>query len=217
MTDGCSIRAAAGGLGIVLDEAQEARLNAFLDELALWNRRINLVSRAAARPQLVKHILDSLTLVPHLPPGGCLLDIGTGAGFPGIPLQIALPELRVSLLEASRRKASFLKHVQRLLPLPGATVIHKRVEETLQEERYRGEFTVVVSRAAFKLPVLVAWSGFFLAPGGRLVAMKATAIEAELAAAAPVAAVSGLDGPVCHAFTLPRTGEPRQIVIYARR
>ena len=204
-------------LGIRLGPEQRALFSAFLDELLLWNRKVNLVAEASPPEIIVRHFLDSLTPVPFIAgKEGILLDIGTGAGFPGIPLKIALPGLRVSLLDASRKKTSFLKHVIRRLPLMGTTVIHKRVEQTLQEEMYQSCFDTVISRAAVKLPELVSIAGYFLATGGRLLAMKGANIEEELAEASPVATSAGLVHAGYHLLDLPVTRSPRIIVVYRK-
>ena len=207
----------AASLGITLTDQQEHLFSAFLEELLLWNRRINLIAEASPSEIVVGHFLDSLTLASFIVrKDGSLLDIGTGAGLPGIPLKIAIPAIRVYLLEASRKKTSFLKHVIRRLPLEGATVIHRRVEQTLQEEMYRSRFDTVVSRAALKMPDLAALAGYYLAQRGVLIAMKGAHIEGEIEDASPIAASAGLLPAKSHLLALPFTGSPRKIVVYRK-
>ena len=207
----------AASLGITLTGQQEHLFSTFLEELLLWNRRINLIAEASPAEIVVRHFLDSLTPAPFIVrKDGNLLDIGTGGGLPGIPLKIAVPALRVYLLEASRKKTSFLKHIIRRLPLEGATVIDRRVEQTLQEEMYRSRFDTVVSRAALKLPDLTALAGYFLAPGGVLIAMKGPHIEGEIEDASPIAASAGLLPAKSHLLVLPFTESLRKIVVYRK-
>jgi 16S rRNA (guanine527-N7)-methyltransferase len=205
-------------LGISLDEGAAAQLHAFIGELAVWNRRMNLTARSATVTDLHRHVLDSLTVLTCVErPAGEVLDIGSGAGFPGIPLKIALPSLRMHLLEASRKKSSFLKHVIRLLELPETQVLHKRVEETLQEEMYRHRFDTVVSRAAFPLARLVTMGAYFLRDGGEVIAMKGPHLDDELAEADRIAATLAMVSSPCRRLVLPPRGDPRTIVIYRKK
>ena len=156
-------------------------------ELLLWNRRINLVSEQSSREIVIRHFLDSLTPAPSIDrPDGLLIDLGSGAGFPGIPLRIALPGLQLTLVESSRKKTSFLSHIVRTLRLDGVTVIRERVEALIGEKALAGSFDTVLSRAAFKLPELIRMASFFLKPGGLLIAMKGPDPQEEMAEAETV-------------------------------
>lgn len=209
--------AGARALGIILSAEQVDLFSAFLEELLFWNRRMNLVAEASPQEIVIKHFLDSLTSVSFITrKEGSLLDIGTGAGFPGIPLRIAIPALRVSLLEASRKKTSFLKHLIRSLSLEGTTIIHKRVEESLQEEMYRSCFDTVISRAAMNFSALLTTAGYFLTQGGVLIAMKGVNIERPLAEASLITASLGLINTGCHLVELPISRLPRMILVYRK-
>jgi 16S rRNA (guanine527-N7)-methyltransferase len=143
---------AANAMGIALGKGEHSLFAAYYGELLAWNRKINLVSVKSDRDIIIKHFIDSLTLLPYIRHNTCrVLDIGSGAGFPGIPLKIAVNSLKVFLLESSRKKSSFLKHVIRSLDLTDTVVIHNRAE-LLMDEAYRGFFQIVTSRATFKLP-----------------------------------------------------------------
>jgi 16S rRNA (guanine527-N7)-methyltransferase len=160
----------AAQIGIRLGQTELDLFAAYHRELLLWNRRINLVSEKSSREIIIRHFLDSLTVAPCIErPEGLLIDIGSGAGFPGIPLRIALPGLQLWLVEASRKKTSFLAHIIRILPLEGVTVVRERIEALIGEKACAGRFDTVLSRAAFKLPELVRTASFFLAPGGLLI------------------------------------------------
>ena len=118
---------AAGELGITLAERELSLFRLYHEELITWNRIVSLVALKSPLDIPIKHFIDSLTALPLLPrEGKRLLDIGTGAGFPGLPLKIIRPDLDLHLLEASRKKVSFLKELTRKLGLPGVTIIHER-------------------------------------------------------------------------------------------
>ena len=120
----------------------------YLQELLDWNRTFSLTGIKNPDDIIIKNFIDSLTPLPYLDSSGRLLDIGSGAGFPSIPLKIASPELEVQLVEASRKKVSFIKHLIRTLGLKGVSVLHCRVEEMEQPER---SFHTIISRA-FRRP-----------------------------------------------------------------
>ncbi len=208
---------AASLMGVLLGEKQLDLFNRYYQEIMRWNEKINLLSRSSAEDTLLKNLIDSLTAVQFLPERESrVLDMGSGGGFPGIPLKIACPTLQVSLLEASRKKASFLKHILRTLQLAEITVIHERAESLRSRESCRNSFDTVISKAAFKLPQLLTLGAAFLRPGGILMAMKGADISDELAEAQPAAAAAELLLTASHTLTLPVTGDRRQILIYTR-
>ena len=217
---------AAGAMGIALGERERILFSSYHRELLLWNKKINLVSVKSPDEIMIKHFVDSLTPVPFIKnreglalnkEKGKVLDIGTGAGFPGIPLKIAIDSLKVCLLDVSRKKASFLKHIVRTLGLGETTVIQERVEEVMEREIYRQAFDVVISRAAFKLPQFLSMGAFFLSPDGILIAMKGPNIKGEeLKDAAATSAERGMTCVDCHNLKLPIIDDPRKIMIYKK-
>lgn len=208
---------AATGLGAPLGEKQVHLFIRFHQELTAWNKKINLFSRAASDDFLLKHFIDSLSVVAFLPHRkSVVLDIGSGGGLPGIPLKIAVETLKISLLDSSRKKTTFLKHVIRTLQLTEATVIHNRVEKLLKDEAYRQSFDVVISKAAFKLSQFLKLGTFFLAPGGTLIAIKGMEIREETKEAEPAAADAGLFLSASHIVTLPACGNQSTILIYKK-
>ena len=204
-------------MGITLTDRELSLFSAYYRELLVWNKKINLVSANSAPDIPVKHIIDSLTPLPFITnKSGTLLDIGTGGGFPGIPLKIALPSLKVFLLESSRKKTSFLKHIIRILNLDDITVIHDRVENIVADDVYRGRFDVIISRATFKLPVLLQISTFFPVNDGIVMAMKGKSLTNELKDAVEISDALGLAFMACHEMRLPVTQDIRQIVIFKK-
>src|SRR5919201_3555214 len=141
--------------GVVLEREQRERLDRYSALLRQRNAEVNLTAIVDPVEIETKHFLDSLTLLLARPPaeGARLIDVGTGAGFPGIPLAIARPDLRVTLVESVGKKVRFLEEVVAALQLPGATIAHRRAEELAHDAAFRERYDVAVARA---LPILAA-------------------------------------------------------------
>ena len=142
----------------------------YVDLLRKWGRRINLSSVLTDREIIIKHLIDSLTVAEFMPPGSRVIDIGTGAGFPGIPLSIHDPSLKVTLLESVGKKVAFLKDAKRSLGLSGINIHHGRAEEA--DIGMRGAFQRVASRALGSIGTVVALGTPYLDIGGEMVIMK---------------------------------------------
>ena len=142
----------------------------YLKELNQWRKKINLVSRKDDREIVIKDFLDSLTLVKYISGMAFLLDLGSGAGFPGYPLKIVLPDLKVFFLEATRKKVFFLKEVQRVLGMSGVEIRWTAGNEGMEDLSSRFDF--VVSRAFGSIQELALAGNRFLRKGGMLVSMK---------------------------------------------
>jgi 16S rRNA (guanine527-N7)-methyltransferase len=208
---------ASGAMGIALGERELSLFTTYCRELLAWNKKMNLISLKSTRDIVIKHFIDSLTLLPYIRNETCqVLDIGSGAGFPGIPLKIVASSLKVSLLESSRKKSSFLKHVIRSLNLKDAMVIHNRAELLMRQETYKESFDIVTSRATFKLPEFLRMGAFFLAPRGFLIAMKGKKSDQEQMAAAGMSHGLGLRYTGSYDLTLPITGDFRRIIVFEK-
>jgi len=164
-------------LGVALDAAQLAALHRYLDLLEKWNAAYNLTAVRGRAAMQTEHILDSLAVVPHLRPGS-LLDVGTGAGLPGVVVAIARPDIACVLLDSNGKKTRFLKQAVFDLGLRNADVVQARIEE-YRPDRVPGQ---VVSRAFASLPDMVAGCRGLLAGGARLLAMKGVRPDDEIAA-----------------------------------
>lgn len=169
----------------------------YRQEILAWSRRLNLVSRADEARIVESHLVDSLRPLPHLPPepGAWIADLGSGAGFPGIPLRIFRPDLRITLIESSEKRRVFLAHVCRKLGLTGAEAVATRAEFLAEEPRYEGRLDGVVARASGKLPDLMCWSAGLLRPGGVLLAYKPANSAGELEEAAEAGPEYGFHAP----------------------
>ena len=183
----------AARIGITMNDYQ---LNSFLiyyRELTFWNRKMNLISDTSIQEIVKRHFVDSLISIHYLHRrDGFLVDLGSGGGFPGVPLKIMLPEMNVCLVDSSRKKTSFLSHLTALLPLDKTEIVRERTEDMLNDDRFLGAFDTVISRATFKLPQLIVFSSYLLKPGGRLIAMKGVNFQKELIAAKRIAADAGM-------------------------
>ena len=169
-------------LGIELNEQQIAQFDIYKNELLQWNAKTNLISENSSQEIITRHFLDSLTALQFIQkPNARIIDVGCGAGFPGLPLKIALPTLELYLLETNRKKVSFLKHIIRLLNLSAAFVLHDRVENIIKTATWKKKFDVLISRAAFKLSELLPQGEYFLDRGGKLIALKGPNVDEELA------------------------------------
>ena len=173
-------------LGIDLTVGQLSLFERYASELTLYNRRINLTR--IVDPDLVqtRHFLDSLTcalpVLPQLVGGAQMrcIDVGSGAGFPGLPLKIAFPALSTVLLEATSKKATFLEHVVGALGLPGVAVVNGRAEELARDASHRDAYDLAVARALARLPVALELCLPFVRPGGCLVLPRGRDAESEV-------------------------------------
>jgi len=188
----------AGRLGIEFNARQVKQFELYYQELIEWNKRINLTAITDYSSVQVKHFLDSLTITLTLPeeeverPDFNIMDIGTGAGFPGVPLKILFPQPRLVLIEPTTKKTSFLHHIIRKLELENVEVLNSRAEEAAHLPLYREQFALVLSRAVALLPTLAELTLPFCRIGGRFIAQKKGEIDQELnRAKKAIAAVGG--------------------------
>lgn len=163
-------------LGIRLPEGASLRLSAYLALLERWNRAYNLTAVRDPEAMVVRHVLDSLSILPWLE-GPCVLDVGSGAGLPGIPLAIVRPEFAFYLLDSNGKRTRFLIQATAELQLKNVSVVRGRVEDYQPKML----FNSVVSRAFATLTAMLANAGRLCAPEGRLLAMKGVFPDDELA------------------------------------
>jgi len=197
-------------LGLTVPPERERHLLTFLAELQRWGARINLTAIHDPDEGIEKHLLDALTLLPLLRGDEHLLDIGSGAGLPGIPLVLACPGLQLVSVEAAEKKTLFQRHALRQLGVE-AKVEHARVEALGERDDYRHAFEVVTARAFSSLDQLVTCAAPLLAPKGRILAMKGPEGEREWRVSA--AARGGWRCTRVVHLTLPFSGAQRQLLV----
>jgi len=162
--------AAQLNITVTADQVQAFGLHA--RELIHWNRKINLTAIVEARELAVKHFLDAIAPLTWIPDQGELIDVGTGGGFPGIALSIMRPQQPMTLIDGSRKKISFIKHLIRRLGLEKVQALQTRVEDLGRQEAYQGRFQTVVCRAFADPSTVVRMTKELLAPHGKIVAYQ---------------------------------------------
>lgn len=200
------LHVAAAEFGLSLSVGQCAALQRLLDELNDWNQRLNLTAIRDPQQQITKHLLDSLSIHPFLR-GTRIADIGTGAGFPGLPLALVNPDKQFVLIDSVNKKLRFVEHAAQAMGLTNVAVLHTRAQDCQPEPR----FDCVVSRAMGSIENFVKWCGHLCAGGGRLLSMKGKYPEDELKllpAGWKVAAV--------HELNVPGLDEQRHLVEICR-
>jgi len=149
-------------------------------ELIKWNKKINLTTITDPQEIALKHFLDSIAPVRWIPPSSSLLDIGSGGGFPGIPLKVFIPSLSVTLIDGSRKKISFLKHIIRILQLEGIDARQIRAEQMVKDANFAPAFDVIVGRALSSLVSFVRMAVLLLAEEGLIIAFKGEVDQKEI-------------------------------------
>jgi len=198
------LRAAAAPYGLTVDDGLAAKLEIYARELAAWNEKLNLTAIRDEQGVAVKHFLDCLLVTQCADfSSGTLIDVGTGAGFPGLVLAAAFPGLSVTLLDSTGKKLAAVESIAKEMGVSNVAFIHARAEDAGRLPAYRERFDFVTARAVAALPVLLEYALPFARTGGAFFAMKGAAAGEELTAAAN--ALSVLHGEVVkeYDFTLP--------------
>ena len=209
-------------MGVELNQKHLSAFEIYYRELVAWNEKFNLTTITDYDQVQIKHFLDSLTCLLAdegltraicQQPGVKTIDVGAGAGFPGLPLKIVCPGLQLTLLEATGKKVGFLEHVVSRLELTGVKVIKGRAEELGRDAGHRESYDLALARAVAELPVLVEYALPFCRLGGLFVAQKGAEADAETREAE--GAVATLGGTLRHivSLELPGLAEPRSLVV----
>lgn len=203
-------------LGLAMAEENLRAFAVLAAELRKWGRKINLTAITSVEEIAVKHIIDSLVFANIVNDGECVLDIGSGAGFPALPTKIARAAVSVVSVDAVGKKINFQRHVARLLGLCGFEALHERIENLAKTRPHR--YDVITSRAFSSLEQFVSLAVPLLADTGRMVAMKGPAVTGELEAARPSLLDMGFEISSVDVYQLPfNKGERSLIVISPRK
>ena len=204
---------------ISLSPEQLQQFERYSRELLAWNSRVNLTRIVDPQEIVTKHFLDSLSVLVALPAlsnGATIIDVGSGAGFPGVPLNIAQPDLRLTLLEATGKKTKFLHHLVQMLTLPNVTVLTARAEEVGLVAQHRERYDVAVARAVAPLPVLAEYLLPLIKIGGYAVVQKGQHPATELTAATAALRILGGTLSQLSAVEVPGLDAPRHLITLAK-
>jgi 16S rRNA (guanine527-N7)-methyltransferase len=206
----------AKAFGVSLDKEAVKAFDLYLKELLKWNQKMNLTAIRSEKGIVVKHFLDSLSVCPYLPKVALILDIGSGAGFPGIPLKIVDPTLNITLIDSVLKKVDFQRHMIRSLSLRGVEAIHGRAQEKKIVKRLERRFDRVISRAFSDLRTFLHLAHPFLKRGGLALAMKGELKKEEIQSSLEEEkAYYRLQETV--AFALPSTSIKRIILLFEKQ
>ena len=212
------LRQAAESYGLPLTEEQLSRFERYYELLIEWNQKMNLTAITEPREVAVKHMIDSLSAWDDslFSPEASLVDVGTGAGFPGIPLKILYPGLKLTLLDSLNKRIRYLQTVVDELGLTDVRCIHARAEEAARQKEYREQFDIAVSRAVARLPILAEYCLPFVKKGGIFAALKGMQYEQEAQEARKALGMLGGQLAAVHPVQLPGL-EDKRAVIYVRK
>ncbi|MGQ0605311.1 MAG: 16S rRNA (guanine(527)-N(7))-methyltransferase RsmG [Anaerolineales bacterium] len=202
-------------LGLELTPAQVGAFQLYADELRAWNEKFNLTAITDPYAIQIKHFLDSLTVLKVITGGQPLrvIDVGTGAGFPGLPLKIVCPAIHLTLVDATGKKASFCEHVARRLKLSDVTVVHARAEEVGQQREHRERYDWAVARAVAEMPTLAEYLLPLVKRGGHVLAQKGKDAPAEAFGAARAIQKLGGELEQIVPVELPGVAEERYLIV----
>ncbi len=194
----------------------EEQLNQFYEYMNLlleWNEKINLTAITDPNEVILKHFIDSLTINKYIKENSTLADVGTGAGFPGIPLKILRPDLKITLVDSLNKRINFLNEVINKLNLVNIETVHSRIEDFGKDKKYRESFDFVTARAVANLAVLSEYLLPIAKVGGQCVCMKGSSVEEELSNGKNAIKVLGGKIKNIDEFVLPDSDMSRNVII----
>jgi len=191
-------------------------LFAYKDIMLEYNEKVNLTAITDEKDFVVKHLLDCITLLPHIPQNARVIDIGTGGGLPGMVLKIVQPNLDMTLLDARSKKLKFIDEVIARLKLENTRTIHGRAEDICRQKGLGATFDVAVSRAVASMNTLCGWCLPFVKRGGKFIAMKGPSFKDEIDAAKPIIKKHGGKIENIIELTLPGEDISRSIIIVSK-
>lgn len=200
-------------LWINLSEIQLKQFYNYMNLLIEWNKKINLTAITEPDEIILKHFVDSLTISKYISDGTKVVDVGTGAGFPGIPLKIVRQDVDITLLDSLQKRINFLDEVINELNLEKITTVHSRVEDFGKNKKYREEFDIATSRAVANLATLSEYLLPLVKVGGKVISMKGSLIQEELENSKNAIKILGGQIEKVDEFDLPNSDISRNIVL----
>ena len=200
-------------LNLTLTEEQIEKFYNYMNLLIEWNKKINLTAIIEPKDIILKHFIDSLTIEKYIKKGENIIDVGTGAGFPGIPLKIAREDLKITLADSLNKRINFLNEVVNKLDLKNIETIHTRAEELGKNKKYREKFDIATSRAVANMSTLSEYLIPFVKVKGRCICMKSSDIDTELENAKKAINILGCEIESKDKFNLPNSDLGRSVII----
>lgn len=200
-------------IDIMLSEEQLQKFYKYMKLLLEWNEKINLTAIIEPKEIILKHFIDSLSIIKYIKNKNSLVDVGTGAVFPGIPIKIVLPEIKVILIDSLNKRITFLNEVISQLDLKYIEAVHSRVEDFARNKEYREKFDVATARAVAQLPIILEYLIPLTKVKGNIICMKGNKIDEEIKKSKKAISVLGGNLEKIDNFYLPDTDIERNIII----
>ena len=200
-------------IDIKFTEEQLNQFYKYMNLLLEWNEKINLTAITDPNEVILKHFIDSLTINKYIKENSTLADVGTGAGFPGIPLKILRPDLKITLVDSLNKRINFLNEVINKLNLVNIETVHSRIEDFGKDKKYRESFDFVTARAVANLALLSEYLLPIAKVGGQCVCMKGSSVEEELSNGKNAIKVLGGKIKNIDEFVLPDSDMSRNVII----
>ncbi len=213
------LKEGAREFGLELSPEELDRFDTFTGLLLSWNQKFNITRITEPEEIAVRHYLDSLAPLLFVKPakGASVIDIGTGGGMPGLPLKIVRPDLKLSLLDAVRKRLTFIEAAAGEMGLSDVSVVHSRAEDAGRDRLFRERYDFAVSRAVARLRLLLELCLPFCKVGGTFIAYKGPDVEEELEEAKRALRLLGGEVEAVHKFTLPHGGEARTLIFVKKK
>lgn len=200
-------------LGVCFSVEQIEQFYKYMNLLIEWNEKMNLTAITEPKEIILKHFIDSITILKYIDDNSKLVDVGTGAGFPGVPLSIMNPTLKITLVDSLNKRLIFLQEVVKELNLKNIEIVHARAEEFGQNKNYREKFDIATSRAVANLATLSEYLVPLVKIGGKIISMKASNAKEEINDAQKAIEVLGGKIEKIEEFDLPESDIGRTIII----
>ena len=203
-------------INIKFTEEQLDKFYKYMNLLIEWNEKINLTAIVEPKKVILKHFIDSLTINKYLKDNSTLADVGTGAGFPGIPLKILRPDIKITLVDSLNKRINFLNEVIEKLNLKNIVTVHSRIEDFGKNKNYREMFDYVTARAVANLTVLSEYLIPIAKIGGKCLCMKGSNVEEEIISSKKAIDLLGGKIEIVDEFILPDSDISRNIIVLSK-